>query len=271
MSCVNSQRFREDGYAVARGLFAAEAIAEVVGEITVAFNAIAAARGVPAAQPNMASLSRTMIALFQADMSAYLAAAKLVQHGVALHRMGCDENLMSALRAIGLTLPVISTRPVMFLVSDALKVPGGYHKTPPHQDFRSIQGSLDGVVVWAPFAPVRAGAYALEVLPGSHKRGLLPSTEDVFGHRVEEDLSGEEFIPLDVELGDAVIFSTLLVHRTGETGDDQVRAAASFRYNNVLEPSFVERAYPNPYIYAPNLKLLHEDAATPEAVKRVYG
>jgi ectoine hydroxylase-related dioxygenase (phytanoyl-CoA dioxygenase family) len=213
-----------------------------------------------------------MTALFRADMAAYLAAAKLAQHAVALHRLGTDPALRAALRDLGLELPVISTRPVMFLMADALKVPGGYHKTPPHQDWRSIQGSLDSVVVWVPFTEVGPGHYPLEVAPGSHRRGLLPSAEDAFGHRLADGIvDPAEFRPLSVERGDAVVFSTLLVHRTGEAGGPEARFAASFRFNNALEPSFVARNYPNPYVYRPDMTLIEPVAATPEAAARVFG
>ncbi len=203
-------------------------------------------------------------------MPAYLAAAKLAQHLAPFHRMGMDEDVVAALKALGLQLPTISTRPFMFILADALKVPGGYHATPPHQDFRSIQGSLDGAVVWIPFGPVRPGAYALEVLPGSHRMGLLPTIEDVFGHRIGRDLPDQAFKALAVEAGDAVVFSTLLVHRTGAGSGEALRIAGSFRYNNACEESFVERLYPNPYIYKPDLRPVPDDVASPERVAAVY-
>jgi hypothetical protein len=213
-----------------------------------------------------------MTAIFARDMASYLAAAKLAQHTVALHRLGCDEAILSALRAAGLDLPAISTRPVLFIIHEALKVPGGYHMSPPHQDWRSMQGSLDSAIVWIPFAEVAAGGHALEVLPGSHLGGLLPTGEDAFGHRVDEDaLPRDGFVPLELELGDAVMFSSFLVHRTGRAGGQTARLAASYRYNNVLEPSFIERGYPNPYIYRPDLTVLTPDFPDAERLRALFG
>lgn len=264
--------YLRDGYAVIEGLVDGAALDACEAEFRAIFEAAAARFGIaPAASARPVDLTPVMTALFEADMAAYLSAAKLAQHAVALHRLGTDPGMLAALRGLGLDLPVISTRPVMFLMADALKVPGGYHKTPPHQDWRSIQGSLDSVVVWVPFTAVGPGHYPLEVLPGSHRRGLAPSVEDAFGHRVADGIVEDaDFKALDVRRGDAVVFSTLLVHRTGEDGGPEARFAASFRFNNALEPSFVARGYPNPYVYRPDMTLLEPVAATPEAVARIF-
>jgi hypothetical protein len=59
---------------------------------------------------------------------------------------------------VGLAVPALSTRPVFHYMADQLKIEGGYHKTPIHQDWRSVQ-----------------------VICGSHRRGLLPNVDDAFG------------------------------------------------------------------------------------------
>ncbi len=190
-------------------------------------------------------------------MSSYLAAAKLTQYLPALHRLGVSEPVLGVLSDLGLTHPVISTRPVVHIISEALKIPGGYHRTPPHQDWRSVQGSLDAVVAWMPLVSADADNAPLEVIPGSHRMGLLPSEPHIFGNRVQAAaIEGQSFETIEAEPGDLVIFSMFLVHRTGAAQGDGVRWAVSFRYNNLDEPSFAARDYPNPYIYKPRDDLL---------------
>jgi len=258
MTNPDTEQFRRDGFLVLRNQIPADAIDACLEEIRIIFNQMAARFDVePAVSIDMTHLSETMASLLRRDVEAYLAAAKLAQHMVSLHRMGCDETLIKPLRALGLDAPIISTRPVLFFMSEVLKIPGGYHKTPPHQDWRSVQGSLDGVVAWVPFSSADRFNYPLEVLRGSHLLGLLPSIEDAFGHRVDEiALPERAFTTLEVERGDLVLFSCFLVHRTGEAGGDLARFAASFRFNNMTEPTFVDRGYPNPYVYRPDLKIL---------------
>ena len=255
---IDLARFRRDGFVVVENLIPDRAIQACLDEIRIIYNQLSAARGLPtAAVATPAALTPVMAALLQADQAAYLAAARLTQHMVSLHRIGCGGTFDEALAALGLTLPVISTRPVLFFMADALKIPGGYQKTPPHQDWRSIQGSLDSVVIWVPFDDAGPADFPLEVLPGSHRAGLLASDEDVFGHKVQADaLPEDSFMPLTVKRGAAVIFSTFLVHRTGQEGGPVARMAASFRFNNANEPTYVARAYPNPYTYGPDMKII---------------
>ena len=62
-----------------------------------------------------------------------------------------------------------------------------------------------------------------------------PMTPTVSDPRITED----SYVSLPMQPGDVVAFSSFLVHRTGETGDGQVRIAFSTRYNNAEEPTYV--------------------------------
>ncbi len=205
-------------------------------------------------------------------MPSYLAAAKLTQYLPALHRLGVSDPMLDVLSRLGLAHPVISTRPVVHIISDALKVPGGYHRTPPHQDWRSVQGSLDAVVAWMPLVSAGADNAPLEVILGSHRNGLLPSEPHAFGNAVrDEAIAGETFHAIEAEPGDLVIFSMFLVHRTGAAQGDGVRWAVSFRYNNLDEPSFTARDYPNPYIYKPREDLFVEGFPGRADLAQIFG
>jgi ectoine hydroxylase-related dioxygenase (phytanoyl-CoA dioxygenase family) len=272
MSSIDRDGYRRDGFVVVRNLLPVATVQACLEELAEMFSEVAVAHGVSGAKDaSMAEVDRVMTELFRRDLPAYLAAAKLAQLMIPLHSLGCDPGLMTALRALGLAKPIISTKPFLFMVGDNIRVPGGYGHTPPHQDFRSIQGSLDSVVVWTPFCRVDKDNQPIEVCPGSHRLGLLLSEEDAFGHRVAAEAAPREgWIPVEADVGDAVIFSTLLVHRSSTTGAGRIRIAASLRYNNRVEPSFVERLYPNPYLYKPNYALDVSGVATRERVEAVF-
>jgi ectoine hydroxylase-related dioxygenase (phytanoyl-CoA dioxygenase family) len=206
------------------------------------------------------SLYQVMQLLFQTDEKSYLAAAKLTQYLPSIHALGCLPALSLCLKDLGLHFPVFSTRPVCHFASHKLQITGGYNLTPPHQDWRSVQGSLDSVVVWIPLQNVGTTLFPLEIIPGSHHYGLFKSEEDIFGHRVAPDqISEDDFITLDLKEGDVLIFSQFLVHKTGDGTVDDVRIALSYRFNNAAEATFIERNYPNPYIYKPDLTLITPD------------
>jgi hypothetical protein len=264
--------YGRDGFAVARGIVPAAALDRIAEEIAGVFHRRAAALGLdlPAAS-DQPGLSRLLIGLFEHDRASYIAAAKLTQHLASVHRLGVGDEILGVLAALGLGLPALSTRPVIHYMADRLKIPGGYHKTPAHQDWRSVQGSVDGLTVWLPLFDVGVRDYALEIIPGTHRLGLLPSTDDVFGHRLVDGAVPESsFVKLPIARGDAAFFSGFLVHRTGEEGGERVRIALSFRYNNAADPSFVARNYPDRYVYRPDMRLLEESFPLSEALARAF-
>ncbi len=192
-----------------------------------------------------------MYDLFEADLQAFTNCGKHAQHLVSLHRLSLDERIVEALTGLGLEFPNISTRPVMYFNSPRLAKKEVYHRLLQHQDWRSIQGSLDSVVVWVPLVHVDKALGALEVVPGSHRRGLLAAAmEDGYGH-IAEPIEASAFVPIEVEKGDALFFSTFLVHQSGVNVTNAIRWSCHFRYNNMSERTFIERGLPHPYIYKP--------------------
>ncbi len=264
--------FRRDGYVVIPGLFGPSWRERVLADIVRTFRLKAEALGLDLPDvTDQASFSELLAGLFHKDIPAYIATAKLTQHLVSLHQMGISQELMGAVEALGFDLPAISTRPVIHYVADRLKIPGGYHKTQPHQDWRSVQGSLDGITVWTPIFDVGLGDYPLEIARDSHFRGLLNCDFGANGFVVDADLwRDEDFQPLEMKAGDAVIFSGFLLHRTGDRGGADVRVALSFRFNNVAEPHFVERNFPNTYVYRAEPAILTPDFPSPEELAEVF-
>ena len=262
----------EDGVVILRNFFDGTEPGDLVDAFREVFRRQMRLHDVPAADKTGSAFDRALAGLFQKSMPSYLAAAKLTQYLPALHRLGVSEPLLTALSGLGLRQPVISTRPVVHIVSEALKVPGGYHRTPPHQDWRSVQGSLDAVVAWLPLVSAAADNAPLEVIPGSHRNGLLPSEPHAFGNCVQAAaIKGETFQAIEAEPGDLVIFSMFLVHRTGAVQGDGVRWAVSFRYNNLDEPSFAARDFPNPYVYKPRDDLLVDGFPGRADLGRIFG
>lgn len=139
---------------------------------------------------------------------------------------------------------------VVLIMSESLKIPNGYFGFPVHQDYPSIQGSLDGMVVWVPLMNIDKNRYPMEVIPGSHKKRILPSFEsDTSGWVVKPEAYQEsDLIPVECEVGDVVFMSNFLAHRSSIKGDGRLRLACSTRYDNANEKTFVERCYPTAYL-----------------------
>lgn len=201
--------------------------------------------------------------LLQADASTYINTARLTQYLPSVHRLLACDAVLGLARDLGIELPVISTRPSIHFMSGALKVPGGYHKTPPHQEWRRMQGSLDSIVLWLPTTPVSAQSNPMEFVPRSHLLGLLNTAEHIMIPTVSDPrITEDQFIPITVEPGDIVFFSSFLVHRSGEADDGLVRIALSGRLNNAKEPSYIARGYPTPWQYLCRDNLIYEGFPT---------
>jgi phytanoyl-CoA hydroxylase len=213
-----------------------------------------------------------MAELFKLDIDAFINCGKQVQHSFALHRMALDERLEVLLRDLGLTHPNICTRPVLYFNHPSLARKRVYHTVFPHQDWRSMQGSLDAVVIWCPLLDINRSLGALEVVPGSHRRGLLTgSVEDGFGKVDEALLDADSFQSVEVQQGDALFFSSLLVHRSGDNITDRIRWSCHFRYNNLTDPTFIERKYHHNYLYRPNDELQPESRPKQADIDALFG
>jgi ectoine hydroxylase-related dioxygenase (phytanoyl-CoA dioxygenase family) len=171
---------------------------------------------------------------------------------------------------LGLEAPVICTRPVLCFHTRQLAKDEVFYKTPPHQDWRSMQGSLNAVVVWVPLVDVDEKLGALRVLPGSHRDGLRDSEPDEWFRHIE-GLRPEDFISIEVKAGDALFFSAFLVHASGDNVTDAIRWSCHFRYNDLAEPTYRARGYPVPYVYKPQQEQLTAGFPTPDQLRQLFG
>jgi hypothetical protein len=211
-----------------------------------------------------------MFKLFQADMQVFTNCGKQAQHLISLHRLSLDERIISALKELGLEFPNVSTRPLLYFNAERLAKKEVYWRLDLHQDWRSMQGSLDSVVVWLPLIDIDKSLGALEVYPGSHKWGLLEAEmADGYGH-LRSKLDKAKLVSIEVKRGDALFFSSFLVHQSGTNVSQSIRWSCHFRYNNLRDPTFIERGFPHPYLYKPQEDLITPDFPSLDRVKAVF-
>jgi phytanoyl-CoA hydroxylase len=203
-----------------------------------------------------ANFDEALYALFEKNFQDLVNCGKQVQHLISLHRLGTDPRVLDQLKALGLAFPCISARPVMFFNSRHLAKREEYWRLGAHQDWRSSQGSLDAITIWVPLVDIDERLGALEVIPGSHKWGLLESEGVSYYGKISKEMTAGEFLPVVVERGDALVFSSFLVHRSGTNSTESIRWSIHFRYNNLSEQTFINRGYPHPFIYKPQEGLI---------------
>jgi phytanoyl-CoA hydroxylase len=110
----------------------------------------------------------------------------------------------------------------------------------------------------------------LQVIPGTHKLGLLDSEAVSYYGKITEKFAEEDYIQLEFETGDALFFSSFLVHRSGLNSTESIRWSVQLRYNNVEEPTFIERGFPNPFIYKPAPDLITPGFPTKDQIQTLF-
>ncbi len=265
--------YRENGVILLKGFFAKGEIEAVHADARHVFGLQMVERGILRTEDvSDEEFESGMFELFARDVAAIANCGKQAQHLISLHRLSLDSRILEALRAFGLYFPIISTRPVLYFNSPRLATKEVYWRVPLHQDWRSMQGSLDSVFVWIPLVDIDRALGALEIIPGSHRRGLLPAgaADSSFAEVQKTETDVGSLTPVEVEKGDALFCSTFLLHQSGTNATRTVRWSCHFRYNNLHERTFIERGFPHPYVYAPRADLITPGFPGAEAVAAVF-
>jgi len=217
-----------------------------------------------------ATVLANMEALLGADVKAYLAAARHAAKLVSLQRLVSSPAITALCETLGIHTPTMPSMPVVHIMGDTLKIPGGYFGIAPHQDWPSIQGGLDTITMWVPLLDVDSKRFPIEVIPGSHLRGLWEGEIADNALEIRKGFVDSDFVSVPVARGDVVIFSGFTVHRTGLRDCRGLRIASSTRYENATEPTFVARNYPCAYKRTVERELIHRDFPSPEQVASLY-
>ena len=202
-------------------------------------------------------LAKEMQLLLQFDINAYLAFARRSAKLVKLHHYLSHKNIISLLADLKFHLPTIVTEPVLHINSDKLIIPNGYAGFDTHQDWPSIQGSLDCVVLWAPLVNVSLSNFPLQVIPGSHKKGLYNGEICDNVLKINPQLyDSSKYKSIEASAGDVVLMSSWTLHQTGIKYSKGFRLACSTRYDNSSEKTFIERGYPCAYQRTVNREMI---------------
>ncbi|MEY2431399.1 MAG: hypothetical protein QOC92_1124 [Acidimicrobiaceae bacterium] len=271
MASSQLTEFRERGAILLEGLFSPDEIERVRADAKQVFAAQLRRHGLlQSGDASEAAFEAALFELFARHFDDFVNCGKQIQHLVSLHRLSLDARIMAVLEDFGIRFPNINTRPVLYFNHPRLAKAEVYWRVFPHQDWRSMQGSLDGVVIWVPLADTDVALGAIEVAPGSHKLGLM-TKEVVGGFGQVDGFTDDDFVAIEVKQGDALIFSAFLVHRSGTNVTDSIRWSCHFRYNNLAEETFIERGYPHSFVYKPTEELITPDFPTPEQLGEVFG
>lgn len=184
----------------------------------------------------------SMKILFDKYFQIFINCGKQCQHLISLWKLSLDEKLINYLKILGIKKPIVSTRPVLFSNSKLIAKNSINHTVPTHQDWASMQGSINSIVVWIPLIDINQDLGSIALVPKSHKEGLL-SNKKIGSFGMVNKYNEDDFISYDVKVGDALIFNSFLVHKSGNNITNNIRWSCHMRYNDLEEKSFIKRGY----------------------------
>lgn len=124
-----------------------------------------------------------------------------------------------------------------------------------HQDSVYLLGSVNAVTIWVPFQDVDLQHGTIEVVPGSHTRGLYPfkRTSDkaiapyvpLLQRDIGLDWPGEMSpVAIVAKRGDVVVFKQMLLHRSTPNLSDQIRWTAQLRLTDLSDAEHRRQRFP---------------------------
>ena len=226
-------RLASEGYLWLRGLLPAGEVTEVRAAITTALDAAGwLADGSDPAEARPGPGFRHERA--QVD-DAYLAGYELLQRVQRFHELAHHPALVGLAAGI-LDAPVLAHPRKIVRASppddDAFR-------TPAHQDYRLIQGTVDVLTAWIPLGDCPDELGGLRILAGSPAQGLRPvaAASAVGGVAIDErDEDPDRWRHAPMAAGDVLMFHSLTVHAARPNRTDRLRLSVDYRYQSQHEP-----------------------------------
>ncbi|WP_414566343.1 MULTISPECIES: phytanoyl-CoA dioxygenase family protein [unclassified Anabaena] len=167
---------------------------------------------------------------------------------ISIHQINVNPKLVS------LSKKLMSTNTLMANMLFDIRVDRPYedeHLFPWHQDYPVIQDSEDAVVYWIPLRNVEEQDGCLQIAPGSHKLGVLPRRARSKNEPPSVDivdwsiLSPFPHLRVPMQVGDVLVFHTLMLHASGANRSDHIRWTLQIRHGNFDHPKAIARGWPS--------------------------
>jgi ectoine hydroxylase-related dioxygenase (phytanoyl-CoA dioxygenase family) len=149
----------------------------------------------------------------------------LIEQHPTFREMAGDQTV------VDLAELALGYEPLYYRAISTLKHPSVGSAFPWHQDFAYWgKGRPDMIGIWIALHDATTENGCLEIIPKSHRWGVLPYEENNPGNPILSDEQEAGRIPAEVKAGDALLFHALLVHRSSPNQSEKERCAVIFEY-----------------------------------------
>jgi phytanoyl-CoA hydroxylase len=174
-----------------------------------------------------------IIRLYREHKPVWVKAYDQLRYLPIVQRLAVSDALLKLCHEAGLKYPVLGAK----IVVRADMPNDDEWNFPPHQDYPFNRGSLNSVTVWVPFQDCGIEDGTLQVINQSHTFGELPEKDCLLIQPPDDD----QYRSLGVMLGEALVFSQFLVHRSGYNRSDKVRFSMQVRFNDLADREYLTR------------------------------
>lgn len=165
---------------------------------------------------------------------------------LALERPDLVTKVYDSVRDHALALEIGRLPALRRAVKSLIEAPVLYHKVPLridvpfenkelafwHQDDFYVQGNNSELTIWIPLQDTLAHHGALSVMKGSHRNGRIPHSLPVGKKTLPVGIFDAPINIVEMKRGDALVFSSFLVHSSNLNISDQIRYSIQLRYSS---------------------------------------
>ena len=170
---------------------------------------------------------------------------KLLTNDVLVKSFYLSDEIINEIKKTGIRYP-ISAGPIVSHYTGRDLTGGGYGLGF-HQDYPSMAGSKNSVIVWSSIYDTNPNTHGISVVPSSHKSGLHPGAQTDKGYLVDRvDQSNARFIHL--RAGDILLMSSYLLHATYINPEAKApKLSLSARFDDFESQEWQKRGYISAY------------------------
>ncbi len=168
----------------------------------------------------------------------------LFQRQTEIYSQMLNEELLKIIFKLNIKTPYIASDPLL-MVSGGVggKLLKEITNSPIHQDWNSMQSSINALVCWVPLTSYGKDNYStIGIWEGSHKDGLAKTKNGNWFATIEEQSISKKFKYVEIigNPGDLIIFSSLLIHKTVNYECTNTRITCQFRYGDLSDPILIK-------------------------------
>ena len=158
-----------------------------------------------------------------------------------LYKIATSKEIMNLAKIAGIKKPYFKTVPVLRV---DMPRDNPKYRFGAHQDYPYSKGSKSSLVIWAPLQDVSIKNGALKIVEGSHKGQKIYKTDK---KNIILKKFKLEFKDMPCKVGDALVFSQCLVHKSGYNNSNSARFSITFRFNDLSKKDSVSELLKEKY------------------------